>query len=155
MNNASNFVSHALSRQGDTLFLEGVNLSTLAKELGTPLYVYSSQHIQDAFKAYTDALVGYDATVCYAVKANSNLSILKLLASLGAGFDIVSAGELTRALEAGATPSKVVFSGVGKSRSELEMALKAGVGCFNVESAPELERLSSVATELGVTAHIS
>ena len=149
------FVTPALSRRDGTLFLEEVNLQSIAQVFGSPVYVYSANHIRSAFAAYTESLTGLDSTVCYAVKANSNLSILKLLAGMGAGFDIVSAGELARALEAGANPAKVVFSGVGKSRQELEMALNAGVGCFNVESAPELERLSEVASALGKTAHVS
>ena len=154
-NPTESFVSPFLSRQNGELFFEKVSLQALSKQHGTPLYVYSAGQIRQAFFQYLEAVEGLNATVCYAVKANSNLSILKLLAGMGAGFDIVSAGELMRALEAGASPEKIVFSGVGKSEAEFELALDKGVGCFNVESAAELERLAMVAQRKEKVAHVS
>lgn len=137
------------------LFAEGVALSALAERFGTPTYVYSRAHIEQQFRAYTDALQGLPHLVCFAVKANSNLAVLNVLARLGSGFDIVSRGELERVLAAGGDPAKVVFSGVGKSRDDMRRALQVGVHCFNVESAVELERLQEVAAELGVKAPVS
>ena len=144
-----------LSRQNGALYLEGVGLSALAAQHGTPTYVYSTAAITQAYQAYTHALKGRSARVHYALKANSNLSVLKLLHSLGAGFDIVSAGELACALAVGASGKDIVFSGVGKSVADMKTALAADVGCFNIESIPELDRLSAVAANLGKTAHIS
>ncbi len=138
-----------------TLTLEGASLADIAAQFGTPCYVYSEQAIRDNYLAYDHALAGRDHQICYAMKANSNLSILKLLASLGAGFDIVSGGELQRVLLAGGDASKVVFSGVGKSRAELALALEKGVGCFNIESASELDTLAQVAAAHGVRAKVS
>lgn len=138
-----------------TLFAEGVALSAIAARFGTPTYVYSRAHIEAQYRAYADALAGMPHLVCFAVKANSNLAVLNLLARLGAGFDIVSRGELERVLAAGGDPAKVVFSGVGKSREDMRRALAVGVHCFNVESEVELERLQEVAAELGVKAPVS
>lgn len=137
------------------LTLEGASLADIAAQFGTPCYVYSEQAIRDNYLAYDHALTGREHQICYAMKANSNLSILKLLASLGAGFDIVSGGELQRVLLAGGDASKVVFSGVGKSRAELALALEKGVGCFNIESASELDTLAQVAAAHGVRAKVS
>ncbi|GAB3386091.1 diaminopimelate decarboxylase family protein [Azotobacter armeniacus] len=138
-----------------TLFAEGVALSAIAIRFGTPTYVYSRAHIEARYRAYADALAGMPHLVCFAVKANSNLAVLNLLARLGAGFDIVSRGELERVLAAGGNPAKVVFSGVGKTREDMRRALEVGVHCFNVESEVELERLQEVAAELGVKAPVS
>lgn len=137
------------------LFAEGVALQQIAASHGTPTYVYSRAHLERQYRSYADALQGVDHLVCFAVKANSNLAVLNVLARLGAGFDIVSGGELQRVLAAGGDAGRVVFSGVGKSRDEMRMALQAGVYCFNVESASELERLQEVAAELGVQAPVS
>ena len=141
-------------RDGE-LFAEGVALSALAQRFGTPTYVYSRAHIEAQYRAYADALAGMPHLVCFAVKANSNLGVLNVLARLGAGFDIVSSGELERVLAAGGEPSRIVFSGVGKSRDDMRRALEVGVHCFNVESSVELERLQKVAAELGVKAPVS
>lgn len=137
------------------LHAEGVSLSAVAQQFGTPTYVYSRAHIKGQYRAYTDALAGLPHLVCFAVKANSNLGVLNALARLGAGFDIVSRGELERVLAAGGDPHKVVFSGVGKTRDDMRRALEVGVHCFNVESTDELERLQQVAAERGVVAPIS
>lgn len=141
--------------QSGELFVEDVSLALLASKLGTPLYVYSKAALENAWNAYAQATVGHDVLICYGMKANSNLAILQQFAKLGSGFDIVSGGELKRVIKAGGSPSKVVFSGVGKEIWEIEYALEAGVKCFNVESVPELERLSAVATHLGKTAPVS
>ncbi|WP_025130881.1 diaminopimelate decarboxylase [Pseudomonas sp. PH1b] len=137
------------------LFAEGVALSAIAERFGTPTYVYSRAHIEAQYLAYAEALAGMPHLVCFAVKANSNLGVLNVLARLGAGFDIVSRGELERVLAAGGQADKIVFSGVGKTRDDMRRALEVGVHCFNVESAEELERLQLVAAELGVRAPIS
>lgn len=141
--------------QNGELFAENVALSDLADQFGTPLYVYSRKAFSDSYLAYADALKGKDALVCYAVKANSNIAVLNVLAKLGAGFDIVSVGELERVLKAGGDPAKCVFSGVAKTADEMRRALAVGVHCFNVESAAELERLNDVAVEMGVKAPVS
>ncbi|MDV5863259.1 diaminopimelate decarboxylase [Pseudomonas mendocina] len=141
-------------RDGE-LFAEGVALSALAQRFGTPTYVYSRAHIEGQYRAYADALAGMPHLVCFAVKANSNIGVLNVLARLGAGFDIVSSGELERVLAAGGEPSRIVFSGVGKSRDDMRRALEVGVHCFNVESSVELERLQKVAAELGLKAPVS
>ncbi|WP_122672921.1 diaminopimelate decarboxylase [Pseudomonas viridiflava] len=141
-------------RDGE-LFAEGVALSAIAERFGTPTYVYSRAHIEAQYRAYTDALDGMPHLVCFAVKANSNLGVLNVLARLGAGFDIVSCGELERVLAAGGKAEKIVFSGVGKTREDMRRALEVGVHCFNVESTDELERLQTVAAELNVRAPIS
>ena len=145
----------AFTYRDGQLFAEGVALSALAERFGTPTYVYSRAHIEQQFRAYADALSGMPHLVCFAVKANSNLGVLNVLARLGAGFDIVSRGELERVLAAGGSPDKIVFSGVGKSRDDMRRALEVGVHCFNVESTVELERLQTVAAELGVKAPVS
>ena len=141
--------------RGDVLKLEDCAVADLAARFGTPLYAYSQSAMHMALSAYQRALQGRDHLICYAVKANSNLAVLQTFVRAGCGFDIVSAGELARVLAAGASPSKVVFSGVGKTRAEMEQALDAGVMCFNVESEAELEALSAVALETGRTARIS
>ncbi|SEJ67092.1 diaminopimelate decarboxylase [Pseudomonas sp. NFR16] len=141
-------------RDGE-LFAEGVALSAIAERFGTPTYVYSRAHIEAQYRAYADALSGMPHLVCFAVKANSNLGVLNVLARLGAGFDIVSRGELERVLAAGGQADKIVFSGVGKTRDDMRRALEVGVHCFNVESTDELERLQVVAAEMGVRAPIS
>jgi len=138
-----------------SLFAEGVALSAIAQRFGTPTYVYSRAHIEGQYRAYADALAGMPHLVCYAVKANSNIGVLNVLARLGAGFDIVSSGELERVLAAGGEPSRIVFSGVGKSRDDMRRALEVGVHCFNVESSVELERLQKVAAEMDVKAPVS
>jgi len=137
------------------LCAESVPLNEIAKRFGTPCYVYSRAALESALDEFLVELEGIDAQVCYAVKANSNLAVLNVFARRGAGFDIVSAGELQRALAAGADPRKIVFSGVGKTREEMIFALQTGILCFNIESAPELERLNEVAGSLGVRAPIS
>jgi diaminopimelate decarboxylase len=142
------------SRDGQ-LFAEGVALSAIAERFGTPTYVYSRAHIEAQYRAYADALQGMPHLVCFAVKANSNIGVLNVLARLGSGFDIVSGGELARVLAAGGDPAKVVFSGLGKQEPEIEDALKAGIACFNVESDAELDRISAVASRLGLTAPVS
>ena len=141
-------------RQGE-LHAEEVALSAVARRFGTPCYVYSRQAIEQAWKAWDSALRDVPHLVCFAVKANSNLAVLNLLARLGSGFDIVSGGELERVLAAGGDPSRVVFSGLGKTAEEMRRALQVGIHCFNVESAPELEWLQQVAAELGVQAPVS
>src|SRR5690606_22791642 len=141
--------------QNGILHAEDVSLSSLAKEYGTPLYVYSRAALQDAWESYAQALEGRKALVCFGMKANSNLAVLNEFARLGAGFDIVSGGELARVQAAGGDPSKVVFSGVGKQVWEMQAALEAGVKCFNVESEAELERLAQVAGSSGRVAPIS
>ncbi|MFP3922926.1 diaminopimelate decarboxylase [Pseudomonas sp. W5-36] len=141
-------------RDGE-LFAEGVALSAIAERFGTPTYVYSRAHIEAQYRAYADALSGMPHLVCFAVKANSNLGVLNVLARLGAGFDIVSRGELERVLAAGGQADKIVFSGVGKTRDDMRRALEVGVHCFNVESTDELERLQVVAAEMGVRAPVS
>lgn len=146
---------NAFNYRDGTLFAEGVALSAIAQRFGTPTYVYSRAHIEAQYRAYADALHGMPHLVCFAVKANSNLGVLNVLARLGAGFDIVSRGELERVLAAGGEPDKIVFSGVGKSRDDMRRALQVGVHCFNVESTDELERLQLVAAELGVKAPVS
>jgi len=138
-----------------TLHAEDVPLDELAARLGTPLYVYSRAALAGAWNAYRDAIGQRRVLVCYGMKANSNLAVLAEFARLGTGFDIVSGGELARVLAAGGDPAKVVFSGVGKQAWEMEAALRAGVKCFNVESVPELERLSQVAGGLGRVAPVS
>ncbi|HRD93267.1 MAG TPA: diaminopimelate decarboxylase [Accumulibacter sp.] len=145
----------AFSRQDGVLHAESVALTEVAAEFGTPCWVYSRQALESALDEFQQELSGLDALVCYAVKANSNLAVLDVLARRGAGFDIVSAGELKRVLAIGADPQRIVFSGVGKSAAEMELALTTGILCFNVESAAELERLNGVAAKLGKKAPIS
>ena len=143
------------SYRDGSLYAEGVPVSTIAASHGTPCYVYSRAALESAFCEYRDALANTDHLICYAVKANSNLAVLNLLARLGAGFDIVSVGELERVMAAGGDPSKVVFSGVGKQPAEMARALELGIYCFNLESAAELEVLDRVAGERGCVAPVS
>ena len=143
------------SYQDRHLCAEKVRLAEVAERVGTPCYVYSRACIEDRFRAFDAALAGRDHLVCYAVKANSNLAVLNLLARLGSGFDIVSGGELERVLAAGGDPAKIVFSGVGKTREEMRRALTAGIHCFNVESEAELDILDGVAGELGRQAPVA
>lgn len=138
-----------------TLFAENVSLETVAEQFGTPTYVYSRATFERHYNAYADAFASHPTLVCYAVKACSNIAILNVLAKLGAGFDIVSIGELERVVRAGGDPSKVMFSGLGKQEHEMRRALELGIHCFNVESEPELYRLNKVAGELGVKAPVS
>jgi diaminopimelate decarboxylase len=156
----SMFANARLARDAHgQLVLEGTPLAQIAAAHGTPCYVYSAGALRDNFRAYTQALAGRAHRVCYAMKANGNLSLLRLLAQLGAGFDIVSGGELQRALialkAAGAGAERIVFSGVAKRADEIEQALQAGIGCFNVESAFELERLAAIAAAHGMRAPVS
>ena len=144
-----------LSAREGALWIEDLPLAEIAARFGTPTYVYSKAALEAAFGAWQQALAGRRALVCYAVKANSNLGILSVFARLSAGFDIVSGGELARVLAAGGQADKVVFSGVGKTRAEMRQALEAGIRCFNVESAAELEHLNAVAGELGKRAPIA
>jgi len=141
--------------QDGRLYAEGCALENLAKIYGTPLYVYSRQALNDAYQSYIKAAKGRDMLVCYGMKANSNLAVLQEFARLGAGFDIVSGGELARVLAAGGDPAKVVFSGVGKHSWEIKAALKAGIKCFNIESEGELERIATIAAKEQITAPIA
>ncbi len=145
----------AFTYQQGELHAEGVALSAIAQQFGTPTYVYSRAHIEAQYRSYTDGLQGVEHLVCFAVKANSNIAVLNILARLGAGFDIVSVGELERVLAAGGLPERMVFSGVGKTREEMQRALEVGVHCFNVESVDELDRLQEVAAQMGVIAPVS
>ncbi|MBK5145482.1 diaminopimelate decarboxylase [Budviciaceae bacterium BWR-B9] len=137
------------------LFAEDVPVAELAARFGTPLYIYSRATIERHWHAFNDALSGHPHLICYAIKANSNLAFLNILARLGSGFDIVSQGELERVLAAGGDPAKIVFSGVAKSEIEIRRALEVGIRCFNVESIPELHRINQIAGEMGVKAPIS
>lgn len=143
------------SYQDGALCAEHTPLTSIAQQFGTPTYVYSKAALVQSYSAYADACSGRDALVCYAVKANSNLAILNLLAKQGAGFDLVSGGELQRVIAAGGDTGKCLFSGVGKSRDEMRLALQHGILCFNVESIPELHQLNDVAGEMGKTAPVS
>ena len=134
------------------LHAEGVPMETIAEACGTPVYVYSQTAIEDAYRELAEALKDLDARICYAVKANGNLAVIRTLARLGAGADVVSGGELARAMAAGIGPADIVFSGVGKTREEIARALKAGIGQFNVESEAELVVLGEIAVSLGVSA---
>ena len=137
------------------LFAESVSLEAIAKQFGTPTYVYSKNTLIQTFESFKKGLLKTDHLICFAVKANSNIAILNLFANLGAGFDIVSGGELERVLYAGGDPQKIVFSGVGKTASEIEAALKANILCFNVESRSELIRIEEVAKKINLKAPIS
>lgn len=141
--------------QSGQLMAEDVSLAELAEQYGTPLFVYSKATLVRHLKAYSDSLADYPHMICYGMKANSNLAVLQCLAQAGAGFDIVSQGELERVILAGGDPAKVVFSGVGKQPGEMRRALEAGIHCFNVESESELEILSEVASSMGKTAPVS
>ncbi|MCP5279102.1 MAG: diaminopimelate decarboxylase [Thiobacillus sp.] len=144
-----------LTRRSGLLHVEDVPLDAIASQFGTPCYVYSRAALEEAYRAYDQALTAHPHLICYAVKANSSLAILNVFARLGAGFDIVSGGELARVLAAGGDAGKVVFSGVGKKEEEMRVALEAGIHCFNVESESELARLNRVAGEMGRVAPIS
>ena len=141
--------------KNDRLMVEQVSLEQVARDLGTPFYVYSRAMIEYQWHAYDDAFGGRNHLVCYAVKANSNLAVLKLLADMGSGFDLVSGGELERVLRAGGKPENIVFSGVGKTEVEIRRALEVGIGCFNVESASELVRLDQIAREMNCVAPVA
>ncbi len=141
--------------KNSSLHVENIALSEIASQFQTPCYVYSKSALTNAFKNFDAGFLGTDHLVCFAVKANPSLAILNLFANLGAGFDIVSGGELARVLAAGGDPKKIVFSGVGKTETEMQDALNAGIFCFNVESASELTRLNKVAAALGKVAPVS
>ena len=147
-------MSHFFQLDG-VLHAESTPLSRIAEQFGTPTYIYSKAALLANFRSFADACAGRDALVCYAMKANSNLAILDLLAQQGAGFDIVSGGELLRVVAAGGDPRKVIFSGVGKSAAEMRLALEHDILCFNVESIPELHRLNELAGAMGKVARVS
>jgi len=145
-----------VSYRGDgALCVDSLALEAIARQYGTPCYVYSRAVLEAEYRVFEAACAGHDALICYAVKANSNLAVLNLFARLGSGFDIVSGGELRRVLAAGGSPGKIVFSGVGKSEDEMRAALAAGILCFNVESEAELARLDRIASEAGTRAPVS
>ncbi len=146
-------MDHFAYRDGE-LFAEDVPLARIAEAVGTPFYCYSTATLVRHYRVFAEAVAGLDADIHYAVKANGNVALIRLLAREGAGADIVSGGELARALAAGVDPARIVFSGVGKSREEMRQALDAGIGQFNVESEPELQALSEVAASMGATARI-
>jgi len=141
--------------QDNQLFAEDVAVAAIAAAHGTPCYIYSRAALENRLQAYEDALAGHDHLTCFAVKANSNLAVLNVLAREGAGFDIVSGGELERVIAAGGDPHKVIFSGLGKTEEEIGRALSLGIQCFNIESEPELERINAVAARMGTLAPIS
>ena len=141
--------------QGNSLFAEEASVADIAAEHGTPCFIYSRATLEKHYRAYEEALAELPNMICFAVKANSNLAVLNVLARLGAGFDIVSAGELDRVIAAGGDPSRVIFSGLGKKSEEIEKALDANIYCFNIESAAELERINSIAVAKGCLAPIS
>jgi diaminopimelate decarboxylase len=147
-------MQHFTDRNGE-LYVEDTPLAAVAARFGTPTYVYSRAAFTQRYLSYSQALGAHPGMICYAIKANSNLGVLNLLAKLGAGFDIVSMGELERVLRAGGNPAKIVFSGVGKTSDEMARALDVGIFCFNVESEAELEILAQVAAEKGRVANIS
>jgi diaminopimelate decarboxylase len=146
---------HHFAYRDGILHAEDVSVADIAREVGTPFYAYSTATLERHHRVFTEAFEGMNTTLCYAVKANSNQAVIRTFARLGAGADIVSGGELKRALAAGVEPHKIVFSGVGKTREEMAAALDAGIGCFNVESEPELLTLSEVAVSHGVAAPVS
>lgn len=146
---------HHFNYRDGVLFAEDVDLAALAERVGTPFYCYSTATLTRHYRVFTEAFSDVPALLCYALKANSNQAVIATLARLGAGADIVSGGELQRALAAGVAPGKIVFSGVGKTKAEMAAALKAGIYCFNIESEPELTALSEVATTMGVKAPVS
>src|SRR5579862_2094809 len=141
--------------RNDQLFAEDVPIADLARQIHTPFFVYSARTLRRHFRVFDEAFAGTDHLICYAMKALSNLSILKLFASMGSGFDIVSVGELMRCLKVGADARKIVFSGVGKTDEEIDAALDAGILMINVESRPELHRIAEVARRRGVRAPVS
>jgi diaminopimelate decarboxylase len=146
---------HHFHYRDGRLEAEDVDLTALAETVGTPFYCYATATLERHYAVFAQAFGEDDALVCFAMKANSNQAVLATLARLGAGMDIVSEGELRRALAAGVDPQRIVFSGVGKTQAEMAAALKAGIFCFNVESEPELAQLSAVASSLNLTAPIS
>jgi diaminopimelate decarboxylase len=141
--------------QSNTLHVENTKISSIVKQYGSPCFIYSRSAIEQQVNEFKAALSGQDALICYAVKANSNVGILNLLANMGCGFDIVSAGELQRVLRAGGDPQKIVFSGVGKTHAEIKLAINTNIHCFNVESIPELKRINKIAQQLNKKAPIS
>lgn len=146
---------HHFAYRDGRLHAEDVPLETIAAEVGTPFYCYSTATLERHYRVFTEAFAGADALVCYAMKANSNQAVIKTLATLGAGMDVVSGGELKRALAAGVPGERIMFSGVGKTEAEHAAALEAGVFCINVESEPEVAQLSRIAASMGRTAHVS
>ena len=147
-------MNHFEYRDG-VLYVEDVDMNTIARQQGTPCFVYSRATLERHWHAFNDVFKDVDHLLCYSVKANSSLAILNLFARKGSGFDIVSGGELQRVIKAGGDPAKVVFSGVGKTEAEMRQALACGIHCFNVESLPELELLNQVAAEMGLQAPVS
>jgi diaminopimelate decarboxylase len=146
---------HHFGYRGGVLHAEGVSLARIAAEVGTPFYCYATATLERHYRALNDAFAGLNAAICYALKANSNQAVIKTLAALGAGMDVVSEGELRRALAAGVAADKIIFAGVGKTREAMAYALQQGIFAFNVESEPELEALSAVAASLGACARIA
>src|ERR1043166_5825910 len=146
---------HQFRYIGNKLFCEGLSVESLVKKFGTPLYIYSQQTLEHHFQSLDRALAPLDHMICYAMKANSNLAVMRTLANCGSGFDFVSIGELKRAIAAGGTAKKAVFAGVGKTEDEIEAALRMGIYSFNVESEPELQRINKVAARLKKIAPIS
>ncbi|MFM8920992.1 MAG: diaminopimelate decarboxylase family protein, partial [Limnohabitans sp.] len=144
-----------IAYQGASLHMEGVAMTDVVAQFGTPVFAYSKASMLSALAAYQRGFAGRKAQICYAMKANSNLAILQVFAQAGCGFDIVSGGELARVLAAGGEPAKIIFSGVGKTRDEMKQALQIGIGCFNVESDAELEVLNEVALSLYTRAPVS
>ena len=148
-------MEYFVRNENGSMMAEDVSVSSLASQYGTPLYVYSERSLREHFAEFDESAGDFPHLICYAVKANSNLSVLSLMASLGAGFDIVSGGELARVIRAGGDPSRVVYSGVAKTESEIAYALNAGILSFNVESEAEMERISKVAVSENITARVS
>lgn len=148
-------MAHHFTYKNGDMYAEGVPLHVIAEQVGTPVYVYSTATLERHYRVFSDAFKGQNALVCFAVKANSNIAVLKTLADLGAGADVVSGGELMRALAAGIPGERIVFSGVGKTADEMRAGLEAGIHQFNIESEPELEVLSTVATQMGKIAPIA
>jgi diaminopimelate decarboxylase len=146
---------HHFAYRDGVLHAEDVNLKVIAEDVGTPFYCYSTATLERHYRVFDEAFKGTDHTICYSMKANSNQAVVKTLVDLGAGIDVVSEGELRRALALGVPGRKIVFSGIGKTAREMALALKEGIACFNVESEPELELLSSVATRIGSRAMVS
>ncbi len=144
-----------LHYQNNQLYIENVSLKDIADEFGTPCYVYSRAAIEKNWKTFNDAFAGMRHRICYAVKANSNIAVLNLLAKLHSGFDVVSGGEIARVIAAGGDPKKIVFSGVGKKRSEIEKGIEQDIYCFNVESEPELDRIQEIASSMNKTVDIA
>ncbi len=146
-------MDHFTYQQGE-LYAEQVSVKSIVERWGTPCYIYSRATLERHWHVFDDALRKHPHMICYAVKANSNLALLNVLTKLGSGFDVVSGGELTRALKAGADPQKIIFSGVGKSHAEIRQALQTGIYCLNAESMPELDRINTIAQELSLTAPV-